>query len=289
MVTARDVDLALIQALETIALQCNENPRRSGDWHVVRDFNATNAAKCEALCAAHVLADEGFRPDVYKSFKALGRDALHRHESPREAVVSSLKALRSEAQRPDGLNWLHDYAWNEIGRSQRARLASMAISWVARLSLALDQPDVSNWRGGVRAQWSFPDRALRLEATIDAVTEDGDLVLVAPASNAADAKAAYAAVVFAAANRRIPEAVVLVDPSRRTARTQEISGLLDDGVRTAESAARAVIAASARTLSGLSRSPSYFNCRSCPGLGVCSEGQGWLDQPVTVRGGIRIA
>lgn len=288
MVTARDVDLALIQALETIALQCNENPRRSGDWHVVRDFNATNASKCEALCAAHVLADEDFRPDVYKSFKALGRDALHRHESPREAVVSSLKALRSEAQRPDGLNWLHDYAWNEIGKSQRARLASMAISWIARLSAALEQPDISTWRGGVRAQWRFPERALRLEATIDAVTEDGNLVLVAPATEAADAKAAYVAVVFAAWKRRIPETVLLVDLSRRTARIRAMSELLDDGVRTAESAARAAIAASAGTLSGLSRTPTYFNCQSCPGLGLCSEGQAWLDRPVTVRGGIRV-
>lgn len=289
MVTARDVDLALIRALETIALQCNENPRRSGDWHVVRDFNATNAARCEALCAAQLLADEGFRPDVYKSFKALGRDALHRHESSRGAVVLSLKALCHEAERPDRLNWLHDYAWKEIGKSQRARLASMAISWIARLSAALNQPDMSNWRGGVRVEWRFPDRGLRLEATVDAVTEDDNLVMVGPATEAADAKAAYAAVVFAAWKRRIPRTVILVDPSRRTARTRAISELLDDGVRTAESAARAVIAASAGTQSGLSRTPTYFNCRSCPGLGLCSEGQAWLDQPVTVRGGMRVS
>ena len=288
MVTARDVDLALIQALETIALQCNEHPR-SGDWHVVRDFNATNAAKCEALCAAHMLADEGFEPDVYKSFKALARDALHRHESPREAVVDSLKSLRHEAERPDRLNWLHDYVWREIGKTHRARLASMAISWLARLSAALDHPDMSKWKGDVRAEWRFPDRGLRLEATIDAVTEDGNLVMVGPLTGAADAKTAYAAVVFAAWRRRIPGAILLVDPSRRTSRNRSIPELLDDGVRVAESATRAVIAASSGTLSGLSRTPSYFNCRSCPGLGLCSEGQDWLDQPVTVRGGMRVS
>ncbi len=289
MVTARDIDLALIHALETIALQCNENPRQSGDWHVVRDFNATNAAKCEALCAAHMLADEGFRPDVYKSFKALGRDALHRHASAREAVVDSLKSLRREAERSERLNWLHDYVWREIGKTQRARLASMAISWLACLSAALDHPDMSKWRGGVRTEWRFPDRSLRLEATIDAVTEAGDPVMVGPATEAADAKAAYAAVVFAVWKRRIPGTVLLVDPSRREVRTRSIPELLDDGVRIAESAARAVMTASSGTLSGISRTPSYFDCRSCPGLGLCSEGQDWLNQPLTVRGGIRVS
>ena len=286
--TVRDIDLALIQALETIALQCSEHPR-SGDWHVVRDFYATNAAKCEALCAAHMLSDEGFSPDVYKSFKALGRDALHRHESAREAVVESLKSLRREAERPDRLNWLHDYVWREIGKTQRARLASMAISWLARLSAALDHPDMSKWKGGVRAEWRFPDRGLRLEATIDAVTGDGNPVVVASATEAAEAKAAYAAVVFAAWSRRIPETVLLVDPSRRTARDRSVSELLDGGVRTAVSAARAVVAASSGTLSGLRRTPSYFNCQSCPAIGVCNEGRDWLDQPATVRGGMRVS
>ena len=289
MVTARDVDLALIQALETTAQQCNANPRRSADWHVVKDFNATNAAKCEALCTAYMLADEGFEPDVYKSFKALGRHALHRHESPREAVVEALRRHFRAAMRPDGLTWLYDYAWKGIGQTQRARLASMAISWLARLSAALDHPDMSTWKGGVRAEWRFPDRGLRLEATIDAVTQDGNLVMVGPATEAADAKVAYAAVVFAAGERQIPRTVLLVDPSRRTVRTRSIPELLDEGVLVAESAARAVIAAPSGTLSGLSRTPSYFNCRSCPGLGLCSEGQDWLNQPLTVRGGIRVS
>ena len=289
MVAAQDVDRVLTQALETIAFQCNENPRRSGDWYVVRDFNATSAAKCEALCAAHMLADESFRPDVYRSFKALARDALHRHEAPREAVVEALRCHRHEAERPGGLSWLYNFAWDDIGKSQRARLASMAISWLARLSATLDHPDMSTWRGGVRAEWRFPDRGLRLEATIDAVTEDGNLVIVGPATEAADAKAAYAAVVFAVWKRRIPGTVLVVDPSRRTVRTRSIPELLDDGVRVAESAARAVIAASSGTLSGLSRTPSYFDCRSCPGLGLCNEGQDWLNQPLTVRGGIRLS
>lgn len=288
MVTVRDVDLALIQGLETIALHCNEDPRRFSDWHVVKDFNATNATRCQALCAAHVLAGDRFDPDVHKSFKTLARDALHRHELPRAAVVASLKTLRCEAERPDRLNWLHDYAWREIGKSQRARLASMAVSWIARMSSALGQPDMSHWEGGVPVKWKFPNRGLRLEATIDAVTEDGNLVMVVPATDAADAKAAYAAVVFAAAKRRIPETVLLVDSSRRMTRARSMSELLDHGVRTAESAARAVIAASSGSLSGLGRTPSYFSCRTCPGLSQCSEGQDWLDQPVTVRGGIRV-
>ena len=289
MVTARDVELALIQALETTAQQCNENPRRSGDWHVVKDFNATSAAKCEALCCAHMLVDEGFEPDVYKSFKTLARHALHRHESPREAVVEALRRHFRASTRPDGLTWLYDFAWNGIGKPQRARLASMAISWLARLSVALDHPDMSQWSGGRRAKWRFPDRALRLEATIDAVTEDGNLVMVGPPTGAADAKAAYAAVVFAVWKRRIPGSILLVDPSRRTVRARSMPELIDDGAQIAKSAAGAVIAASSGTLSGLSRTPSYFNCRSCPGLGLCSEGQDWLEQPRTVRGGIRIS
>jgi hypothetical protein len=35
-------------------------------------------------------------------------------------------------------------------------------------------------------------------------------------------------------------------------------------------------------------SMSYSTCRDCPGLDRCSEGLELLDQPVTVRGGIRI-
>ena len=270
MVAVRAVELALIQELETVALHCDEDPRRFSDWRVVRDFHATNAARCETLCAAHMLANEGFRPNVYMSFKSLGRDALHRHESPREAVVESLKSLRREAERPDRLDWLYDYVWKEISRTQRARLASMAISWLARLSAALGHPDMSTWKGGVRAEWGFPDRGLRLEATIDAVTGDGNPIVVASTTEAAEAKAAYAAVVFAAWRRRIPETVLLVDPSRRTARDRSVSELLDGGVRTAVSAARAVVAASSGTLSGLRRTPSYFNCQSCPALGVCN-------------------
>ena len=288
MVAARDVELALIEGLETVALRCKENPGRASDWHIVRDFNATSAAKCEALCAAQVIADDGFRADVHKSFKALARDALHRHESPREAVVESLKTLRREAERPDRLDWLHNYAWREIDTSQRARLASMSVSWIARLSSALGQPDMSHWRGGVPVKWQFPDRGLRLEATIDAVTEDGKLVMVAPVTEPAEAKAAYAAIVFVAARDRVPETVLLVDTSRRKTRSLGVAEILDRGIQTAESAARAVIAASSGELSGLSRTPRYFDCRDCPGLGQCSEGQDLLHQPMTVSGGMRV-
>lgn len=289
MVTAHDVHLELSHGLKTIAMQCIERPRKRSDWHVVKDFDATNAAKCQALCAARVIADEGFKPDVYKSFKALARDALHHDASPREAVVRALKYHFEQVERPDELNWPYNFAWNDIGKSQRARLASMATGWIARLSAALNHPDMSKWRGGVRVGWTFPDRGLCLEATIDAVTEDGNVVLVTPATDPAVAKAAYAAVVFAAATRQIPESVLLVDTSRRTACTESIAALLDNGVRTADAAARAVIAASTGSLSGLVRTPSYFDCRSCPGLRQCSEGQDWLKRPLTVRGGIRVS
>ena len=76
MIATQDVELALTEALEPIALQCREEPRRNSDVKFVKDFNATVAAKCEALCAFQVLADDGFNPDVFKSFKTLARDAL---------------------------------------------------------------------------------------------------------------------------------------------------------------------------------------------------------------------
>lgn len=288
MTTAQDVELALIEGLKAVALQCQERPKRYSDWCIVRDFNATSAAKCEALTAAQLINDEGFKPDVFKSFKTLARDALNRDQYPNRAVVESLRALQNDAERPSGLDWLNGYAWQEIDKSQRARLASMSISWIARLSSALGYPDMSNWRGGQTARWQFPDRGLRLEATIDAVTDQGDLVIVGPTTEAADAKAAYAAIILVAARRRVPEAVLLVDTSRQTTRTLEIPDLLSLGLRTAESAARAVNAASSGDLARLSKTSSYFDCQGCPGLNQCSDGQNLLNQPVTVRGGMRI-
>lgn len=288
MTTAQDVELALLEDLEVVALQCQERPRRSGHWHIVKDFDATNASLCEASCAAHVINNDGFNPDVFKTFKTLARDSIHRDESPRDAVVASLMSLRREAERPRGLDWLYRYIWQEIDEPQRARLASMSISWIARLSSALGHPDMSHWKGGERVQWQYPERGLRLEATIDAVTDQGDLVIVGPTTDAADAKAAYAAVIFVAARRRVPTTVILVDPTHRTTRTLEIPDLLSLGLQTAESAARAVIAASRGELAGLSKTPSYFICRDCPGLDQCDEGQDLLNQPVTVRGGMRI-
>ncbi|MCY3960580.1 MAG: hypothetical protein OXG34_02785 [bacterium] len=288
MIAAQDVELALIEGLEAVALQCQERPRRYEDWHIVKDFDATNASACEASCAAHVFNNDGFSPDVFKSFKTLARDSIHSDGSPRDAVVASLMALRRDAERPRGLDWLCRYIWHEIDEPQRARLASMSISWLARLSSALGHPDMSHWKGGERVQWQYPERGLRLEATIDAVTDQGDLVIVGPATDEADAKAAYSAVIFVASRRRVPEVVLLVDPSRRTARTFEISELLSTGLRTAESAARAVITASSRELAGLTKTPSYFICRDCPGLDQCGEGKDLLNQPVTVRGGMRI-
>ncbi len=287
MVAAQEIERALIEGLDQLALQCNEDPRSSRDWHIVRDFNATNASQCESLAGAQILADDGFRPDLYKSFKALARDALHRDDSPREAVVASLKTLRNEPERPERLRWLYEYVWLDIDPSQRARLASMSISWIARLSAALGQPDMSSWVGGVPVKWQFPDRGLRLEATIDATTHDGKVVLEAPLSGAAEDKAAYAAVIYAAAKRSIPESIVLVDPSRRAVRTLSISEVVERGVRTAEAAARAVITSSSGSPRGLGRSPSYFSCRSCPGLEACTHGQDWLSEPVTTRGGMR--
>lgn len=288
MVDARDVEQSLLQGLQAIALRCQERPRKCNDWHVVKDFDATNAAKCEAHSAAQVVFDDGFNPDIFKSFKALGRDALGRDQLPRDAVVASLKALRQDSERPSRLNWLNDFAWHDLDASQRARLASMSIGWLARLTSALGYPDMTHWKSGVPIKWQFPDRGLRLEATIDAVTKDGDLVMVGPATDDADAKAAYAAVVFVAARRRVPETLHLVDLSRRKTRALEIAEIVDQGVKTAESAARAVIAASSRDLSGLSRTPSYFTCRECPGLDQCSEGLDLLALPVTVRGGMRV-
>lgn len=288
MVAARDVEFALIERLETIALQCIEKPRRYSDLLVVKDFTATNTTRCEALCAAHEIADDDFSPDVYKSFKALARDALSRHKSPREAVVASLMALSREAERHPRLNWLHEYAWLDIDKSQRARLASMSVSWIARLSSSLGYPDMSKWKGGQPAQWQFPDRGLRLDATIDAVTDKGNLVIVGPTTDAGDAKAAYAAVIFVADKKRVPEKALLVDLSRRMTRDFGMAELLDRGIQTAESAARAVFSASSGELSGLSRTPRYFNCRDCPGLGQCSEGQDLLHQPMTVSGGMRV-
>lgn len=288
MTTAQDVELALLEGLGPVALQCQERPRRSGDWHIVKDFDATNASVCEASCAAHVFNNDGFSPDVFKSFKTLARDSIHRDGSPRDAVVASLMALRRDAERPRGHDWLYRYIWHEIDEPQRARLASMSISWFARLSSALGDPDMSNWKGGERVQWQYPERGLRLEATIDAVTDQGNLVIVGSTTNASDAKAAYAAVIFVSARRRVPTTVLLVDPSRRTTRTFDISELISLGSLTAESAARAVVTASSGELAGLSKSPSYFICRDCPGLDQCNEGQGLLNQPVTVRGGMRV-
>ena len=288
MIAAQDVEIALIEELEVLALQCRERPRRYDDLDIVRDFNATSAAKCEARSAAQLINDNGFKPDVFKSYKALARDALNRDQSPSRAVVASLKALQDDTERPDRLNWLNEFAWSEIEAPQRARLASMSISWIAQLSSALGHPDMSRWRGGDRVQWQYPNRGLRLEATIDAVTDQGDLVIVGPTADAADAKAAYAAVIFVAARKRVPEVVLLVDPARRTTRTFEISELLSIGLRAAESAARAAIAAATGELAGLSKTPSYFICRDCPGLVQCDEGQDLLNQPVTVRGGMRV-
>ena len=175
-----------------------------------------------------------------------------------------------------------------IRRSERV-LRQCPFSWIARLSSALGQPDMSHWRGGVPVKWQFPDRGLRLEATIDAVTEDGKLVMVAPVTEPAEAKAAYAAIVFVAARDRVPgdRATCGHFTSGKT-RSLGVAEILDRGIQTAESAARAVIAASSGELSGLSRTPSYFDCRDCPGLGQCSEGQDLLHQPMTVSGGMRV-
>ncbi len=288
MVAAMDVEGALIERLEPAALQCTERPRRKADLHIVKDFDATNASLCEASCAAHVFNNDGFNPDVFKTFKTLARDSLHRDDSPRGAVVATLMALKEENERPRQLDWLYRYVWQEIDEPQRARLASMSISWNARLSSVLGHPDMSGWKGGERVEWQYPNRGLRLEATIDTVMETGNLVMAAPATDSAEAKAAYAAVIYVAAKGRVPESVLLVDLARRNARELVIPELLERGIHTAESVARAVITASSRSLDGLERTPSYFTCRGCPGLDQCSDGQELLNQPVTVRGGMRI-
>ncbi len=71
MTTAQDVEFALLECLEVVALQCQERRRRSADWHIVKDFDATNASLCEASCAAHVINNDGFNPDVSRRSKRL--------------------------------------------------------------------------------------------------------------------------------------------------------------------------------------------------------------------------
>ncbi len=289
MVTPETVADALAESLETVARQCSDQPRTARDFRVVRDFTASAAAQCERFSAALIREGEGFQPDVYKAFKALARDALPRHTSPREAVIASLKMLNQPSQRQPHLDWLYEFAWRDLDASQRARLASMSISWLARLSSAVGDPDMTLWTGGYRVRWQFPDRGLRLEATIDAVTDNKKLVIVSSSTPSAEAKAAYAAVVFAAAERQIPGAVVLVDPTRSIVRHSSVAQLLDDGLCLASAAAQAVVTGTSGDIDGMSTSPSSFNCPRCPALPECVPGREWLAKPLTVRGGVRVS
>ncbi len=286
MVSARELELRLIDALEPVALQC---PEGRFDWDtstVIADFDVGLASRCQAAASS---AGDEFVPEVFNTFKAIAKGAS-RGVGPAGGVRAALQAYVAAARQGDNSveGWLADYL-NDCDQALLVETMHRSATWLHRTAAVLGVEDFDRFSPGRRLAWDYPDRGLRLKGAVDFIEDDTNVaVIVLPSLDDAHLdRVALIAVLYLLTVKSAPPVVRIVVHSTGESIERPIAGLADRAAAATVLTADAVAARGAGP-DGLHRSASFFTCRGCEWADTCEVKQASEARQPQVRQGIRL-
>ncbi len=279
------LEARLVEALEPAALR---TPTGSFDWDSstrVGEFDVETAARCQASAAG---LPSPFEPGIFTTFKAVARGAaplVATEGGVRPALVEFVRRARQRHSTIDA--WLVDHL-ADCDQPTLVETMHRAAGWLHRTAMLVEDPTLGRWTTGRRFQWDFPDRQLRLHASVDLIEQGSHVPLFAVPSvdDARLDRIAFASMLYALKMRSAPEVVRIVGHS---AGTDEIRPREDLWGRAVPATAWAALAVTARPVGpdGLHRTASYFTCRGCDWAPECST-RAEAEARAPVRQGVRL-
>lgn len=285
----RAAELALVDALEPIALQCPDGDFDWDTWLMVSDFEVRASWWCQANVAA---PDPGFEPGVFNTFKAAAKAAAVRLGDHEGDVRAALVDVAKRARADDGSlpSWLSDHL---AGCDQPELVATVqrAATWLERTLAVLDLRDFDRYMVDVRPSWDHPAGGVRLRGAIDLVEEGSQrpVVVVPSIDESRLDQAGFVSLLHGLERKGADDTIVLVSHSTGEVRRLERLEVQERAVAAAARAAAAVLARGSGHLIGLERRPSFFTCRDCHWAADCEPRLTHEGRPEVVRRGIRLA
>ncbi len=286
MVTGRDIELRLIEALEPLALGC---PEGRFDWDtstVVSAYQVGVASRCQAAAAS---PDPGFLATPFNTFKAIAKGASGRVRVE-GGIRSALQAHVTAGLRGDNAveGWISEY----LAGCDTAKLVETmhrSATWLHRAATVLGVEDFDRFSPGGRLVWDFPDRGLQVRGSVDFIEHDTNVpVMVLPSvdDHRLD-EAAVNALLYLLKIKAAASTVRIVVQSTGEVIERPLVDLADRAVAATLLTAKAVTARGVEP-DGLHRSASYFTCRDCCWAQTCEVRLSSEAQRPRVRGGIRL-
>lgn len=239
-----------------------------------------------AVCGASLAHQEDF-PGWRASFarRRLGRQVLERMRTGASVDPTTIAddVVREEMRTSQsGLaRWL-----GELGPGGRAAVVRDAVTFAVAARAAMRSwPPRQGTRFDDAFHWQVPGRAVRLEATVDAVTRPSRslLVFVTSVDDEPGEQRDYAWPAFVATLRtgQVPNDVTRIDLASGDRRTVAVTDdVLDTGLTAAARAVEAAVAA--RFTDPLEPVPGRW-CAWCPGRhGPCGPGLEWSSRTVGI-------
>lgn len=300
-----EVVRALVERLGPVAERCAVGDAdRMPSYRVlqVSDFEVETASRCQAKLAG---PPEPFEFGIHTAVRAMAHRAIPLLDGPESVVAAMAAAMRATIDDRD--DWLGPHL-GRATRATRAQIAVRATTWLSRTMQLTGRDRFPGWSAGQRLVWTYPQRALRLRATVDLMPPPADgsgPVMVVPSpSDARDAKVAFAALLWAATRpgrsgaqdersdaedaedvANVEIEVVAHATGQRT-RTP-IAALVEAGLDAAERAATGLVQRSTGP-EGLDRSPAYFTCDGCAWFDDCEPRRLADEAAASIRGGVRL-
>jgi hypothetical protein len=285
MVTARDIELRLIEALEPVALSV---PEGRFDWDtstMVSAFDVGVASRCQAAAAG---SGDDFVPSPFNTFKTIAKGAS-RNVRADGGVRSALKTHVAAARRGTaGEGWIAEYLVG-CDTAQLVETMHRSATWLHRTAAVLGVDDFDRFSPGGKLVWDFPDRGLRVSGAVDFI-EDNTNVPVTVVPSVDDARldeVAVNAMLYLLKVKAAASTVRIVVHSTGELIERSTGDLADRAVAATLLAARAVAARGAGP-DGLHRSASYFTCRDCCWGDSCEVRLASESQRPRIRSGIRL-
>ncbi len=280
----------VLDRLAEISQLCSDAP---DFWNVdpferieVRSWSVRGALDCQAKEAATPLTP--FESTVGTVWRGAAVEALEQLARTQTDPVAAYRAAYAAGHpRYWPWDWIRTDGKSRSGRAnaaERALVGANAIAFVSAAARAADQwPGAGYRHTGLRPQWFYPDRALRLAGRIDVVndTADGEVLSVfMPGGWSRHLRSliAYEAVVALLDGHR-PNRMRVLFPDLGAHHTIEVrvdKALIDEGLDVVGTAV--TVCANQR---GMTQSPRPATpgaqCHYCPIAATCDEGRTWLN------------
>ena len=288
VIDRRALELAFVERLEPLALQCPDDDFDWDTWLIVDDFAVQTASRCAAKVAG--AADE-FEPTIFTTFKSLAKEAAKVLGDHGGDIRPALMDVVSRAKAGDDSVplWLGDYLFG-CDTPELVATVHRAATWLERTRTVLDEPDLDRYVVDNRYQWDHPADGLRLRGRVDLVGEGSvrPVIVMPSLDDARLDQLAYLAMLHQLGRKGAADQVVAVVHSTGAVVTYAAADLVDRALDATERAAEALLARG-DSPDGLDRRPSYFTCQGCEWFDGCEPRLELARRTDVVRRGVRLA